>query len=134
MSAEWMMDEYRRVLYVEFSSGKRQIGHPSCVPRMSARMISGALALPLPTGEIWLRAAFGGDRLSVEDYSCLKSPWRNTMKLGGPEESSGNKAPAHQHLQGQPSHATSVVENVFQTSDFYNHRRRGNFRGTKTLL
>ena len=40
------------------------------------------------------------------------------MKLRGPEESSGNKAPAHQHLQGQPSNATSVVENVFQTSDF----------------
>ena len=40
------------------------------------------------------------------------------MKLGGPEESSGNKTPAHQHLQGQPSYATSVVENIFLTLDF----------------
>ena len=40
------------------------------------------------------------------------------MKPSGRKESSGNKAPAHQHLQGQPSHATSVVENVFRTLDF----------------
>ena len=40
------------------------------------------------------------------------------MKLRGPEESTSNEAPAHQHLQGQPSHATSVVKNVFQTLDF----------------
>ena len=85
---------------------------------MSARMISGALALSLPAGKIWLRIALGGSRLSVLASSCLKPPWRNTMKLKGPEESSGNKAPAHQHLQGQPSNATSVIENVFQTSDF----------------
>ena len=91
---------------------------PSCVSRMSARAISGALALPLPVGKIWLRTALGGGRHSVEDCSCLKSPWRNTIKLGGSEESSGNKAQAHQHLQGQPSHATSVVENVFLTLDF----------------
>ena len=40
------------------------------------------------------------------------------MKPKGPEESSGNKASEHHYLQGQLSNAKSVVENVFQTSDF----------------
>ena len=40
------------------------------------------------------------------------------MKLGGPEESSENKTPAHQHLQGQPSHVKFVVEKVFLTLDY----------------
>ena len=34
------------------------------------------------------------------------------------EERGGNKVRAHQHLQGQPSHATHMVGAIFRTLDF----------------
>ena len=118
-SDECMMDEYRRMPFMQsFSLVRDRLVTPSCVSRMSARMISGALASPLPAGKIWSRTAIGGYRFSVDDCSCLKSPWHNTMKPRGPEESGGNNTLSHQHLHGQPSHSTSVVENVFLTLDF----------------
>ena len=75
MYVGWMMDESRKTFFMQsLHLVKDRLVAPSCDSRMSARMISGALALPLPAGKIWLRTALGGSRLSVEDCSCLKSP------------------------------------------------------------
>ena len=101
-------------LYAELSSGKRQIGRPSCVSRMSARMISGALALPLPTR--WWQTLCRGLFMSEVTLAQHHEAKRSRRKRR--QQSTDNKTPEHQHLQGQPSNAKSVVENVFQTSDF----------------
>ena len=93
------------ILYAELSSGKRQIGHPQLRFK--------------DVGKNDLRC-FGITPSSWENLAQDRPWWQQALRSGlfmsevtltlrGPEEISGNKTPAHEHLQGQPSHATYVV-------------------------